>query len=170
MCKCLSFSFEVHTVILEIFPTAFILGRSLYLRIDFKTGSLISLEIGSGNGYSGILRLLMMVEKKVFKAFAVLVSVLMILSFSITVIFSSNGVLSNRKGLTVFQKFCCLWFSFYLNYCNKFFLDFLNNETQQFRCFEYFLLFSSDLFLKKLFRSRVLCINSFESYLFMNGR
>ena len=35
----------------------------------------------------------MMVEKKVFKTLAVLPSVLMILSFSIKVIFSSDGVL-----------------------------------------------------------------------------
>ena len=64
------------------------------------TGSLISLEIGSDTGYSGILRLLMMVE--VFKTFAVLSSVLMNLSFSIKVIFSSDEFLSERKCLTVF--------------------------------------------------------------------
>ena len=40
----------------------------------------------------------MMVEKKVFKTLAALVSVLMILSFSIKVIFSSDGVLSERIG------------------------------------------------------------------------
>ena len=40
----------------------------------------------------------MMVEKKVFKTLAALLLVLMILSFSIKVIFSSDGVLSERKS------------------------------------------------------------------------
>ena len=95
---------------------AFILGWSLYFRIDFKTGSLTSLEIGSDTRYSGILRLLIMVEKKVFKTLAVLLLVLMILSFSIKVIFSSDGVLSERKGLNVLQKvlLSVIFFSFKL--------------------------------------------------------
>ena len=46
----------------------------------------------------------MIVEEKVFKALAVSLSGLMILSFSIKVMFSSDGVLSERKGLSVFQK------------------------------------------------------------------
>ena len=77
---------------------------------------MILLEIGSGTVYSGTSRLLMMVEKKVFKTFAVLLSVLMILFFSINVIFSSDEVLSERKGLIVFQKvlFSGLFFSFKL--------------------------------------------------------
>ena len=57
----------------------------------------MSLEMGSGTEYSGILRLLMMVEKKVFKTSAVLLSVLIILSFSIIVIFSSDGALYEKK-------------------------------------------------------------------------
>ena len=77
---------------------------------------MILLEIGSDTVYSGTSRLLMMVEKKVFKTFAVLLSVLMILFFSINVIFSSDEVLSERKGLTVFQKVLLsgLFFSFKL--------------------------------------------------------
>ena len=82
---------------------ASILGWSLYFRIDFKTGSLMSLEIGSHTGYSGILKLLMIVEKKLFKT-AVLMPVAMILSFSINFIFSSGRVLCERKDLTVFQQ------------------------------------------------------------------
>ena len=64
--------------------------------------------MGSSTGYSRILRLEMMVEKKVFKTLAVLLSVSLILSFSIKVIFSSDVVLSERKGLTFFQKVLCL--------------------------------------------------------------
>ena len=87
---------------LVIFSIAFILGWSLYFRIDFKTGSLISLEMGAGSEYSGILRLLMMVEKKAFKTLAVLLSFLMILSFSVKVVFSSDGVLYEKKSLAFF--------------------------------------------------------------------
>ena len=64
--------------------------------------------MGSSTGYSRILRLVMMVEKKVFKTLAVLLSVSLILSFSIKVIFSSDVVLTERKGLTFFQKVLCL--------------------------------------------------------------
>ena len=101
---------------LDIFSIVFILGWSLYFWIDFKTGSLITLERGSDTGYSGILRWLMMVEEKVFKTLAVLLSVLMNLSFSIKIIFSSDRVLSERKGLTVFQKvlLSMIFFSFKL--------------------------------------------------------
>ena len=58
----------------------------------------------------------MMVEEKVFKTLAVLLSVLMNLSFSIKIIFSSDVVLSERKGLTVFQKvlLSVIFFSFKL--------------------------------------------------------
>ena len=58
----------------------------------------------------------MMVEEKVFKTLAVLLSVLMNLSFSIKIIFSSDRVLSERKGLTVFQKvlLSMIFFSFKL--------------------------------------------------------
>ena len=43
-------------------------------------------------------------KKKKIKALVLLLPVLMILSFSVKVIFSSDGVLSERKDLTVFQK------------------------------------------------------------------
>ena len=101
---------------LAIFSIALILGWSLYFRVHFKAGSLTSFEIGSDTWYSGISRLPMMIEKKVFKALAVLLSVLMILSFSIKVIFSSDGVLSERKGLVVFQEVLlpAIFFSFKL--------------------------------------------------------
>ena len=58
----------------------------------------------------------MMVEEKVFKTLAVLLSILMNLSFSIKIIFSSDRVLSERKGLTVFQKvlLSMIFFSFKL--------------------------------------------------------
>ena len=104
---------------LAIFSIVFILGWSLYTRIDFKTGSPTSFEIGSDTWYSGILRLLRMVEKKVLKTLAVLLPVLMILSFSIKVIFSSNVFYLREKAWLFSREICCLWFSFHLNYCNN---------------------------------------------------
>ena len=47
---------------------------------------------------------MMVKKKKKIKALVLLLPVLMILSFSVKVIFSSDGVLSERKDLTVFQK------------------------------------------------------------------
>ena len=47
---------------------------------------------------------MMVKKKKKIKALALVLSVLMILSFLVKVIFSSDGVLSERKDLTVFQK------------------------------------------------------------------
>ena len=57
-----------------------------------------------------------MLEKKVFKTLAAFLSVLMTLSFSVKVIFSSDGVLSERKGLTVYRKvlLSVIFFSFKL--------------------------------------------------------
>ena len=49
-------------------------------------------------GYPGILRLLMMAERKVFKTLAVLLSVLMILSFSIKVIFHQMEFYMREKA------------------------------------------------------------------------
>ena len=43
-------------------------------------------------------------KKKKIKALVLILPVLMILSFSVKVIFSSDGILSERKDLTVFQK------------------------------------------------------------------
>ena len=87
---------------LEIFSKAFILELSLYLRIDFNAGLLISLEMESDTEYSSKRRFLMMVEKKVFKTFAIVVSTLN--KFQTSLFFSSDGGSSERKGLTVFQK------------------------------------------------------------------
>ena len=63
---------------------------------------------GSLTEYSGILRLLTMFEKKVFKTSATSLSLLIISSFSTIIIFSFKGHFSERNGLTVFQNFCCL--------------------------------------------------------------
>ena len=65
----------------------------------------MSLEMESDKGFSGILRLLMTVKKKLFKTFAVLVSVLMISYFLIkTIFFHQMEFFMRKKRLTVFQK------------------------------------------------------------------
>ena len=55
-------------------------------------------------GYSGRLRLLTILEKKVFRTLAISLSELITSPSSINVIFALNGVLSERNGLTVLQN------------------------------------------------------------------
>ena len=61
-------------------------------------------EIGSQLAYSGILRLLTILEKKVSRICAVLISLSTISSYSIKVSFSLDTILSDKNGLMVFQK------------------------------------------------------------------
>ena len=67
-------------------------------------------------GYSGRLRLLTTLGKKVFRTSAISLSQLIISPSSINVIFALNGVLSERNNLTVLEKhvFICDAFSFKL--------------------------------------------------------
>ena len=58
-------------------------------------------------GYSGILRLLTILEKKLLRT-AFLLSELIISPSSINVIFGLNGVLFERNGLTVLQNLLLL--------------------------------------------------------------
>ena len=75
-----------------------------YLTIDLITGSLILSEIGSQLAYSTILRLLTILEKKVSRICAVLISLSRISPSSIKVTFSLDTILSYKKGLMLFQK------------------------------------------------------------------
>ena len=52
-------------------------------------------------GYLGRLRLITILEKKVFRTSAISLSKLIISPSSVNVIFALNGVLSERNGLTV---------------------------------------------------------------------
>ena len=54
--------------------------------------------------YLGRLRLLTILEKKVFRTLAISLSELITSPPSINVIFALNGVLSERDGLTVLQN------------------------------------------------------------------
>ena len=91
------------------------LGWFLYFTIDFKTESLINSETGSHLVYSGIFRLLIIFEKKVFKTRAVSLSFPIISSSSIKVIFSEEVTLSEKNGLTIFQNVLLSLLSFSLS-------------------------------------------------------
>ena len=56
-------------------------------------------------GYSGRLRLLTILEKKVLRTSAILLSELIISLSSINVIYALNRILSERNNLTVLQNF-----------------------------------------------------------------
>ena len=75
-----------------------------YFTMDLITGSLMLSEIGSQLAYSGILRLLTILEKKVSRICAVLISLSTISSYSIKVSFSLDTILSDKNGSMVFQK------------------------------------------------------------------
>ena len=106
--------------------------------IDFKTGSLINFESGSYLVYSRMFKLLTIFEKKVLKTRAVSLSFPIISSSSVNVIFSEEVILSGTNGLIVFQKHFVVRYIFF-------------TKVGGFRCFVYFLLFSSILFFKNLF-------------------
>ena len=69
------------------------------------TGSLMLSEIASQLTYSAILRLPTVLEKKVFRIYAVVISLSTISSSSIKVTFSLDTILLDKNGLMVFQKF-----------------------------------------------------------------
>ena len=90
--------------LLQTFPIASRLGWFLYFTIHFKTGSLILLAKGLQFEYPSIFRLLTILKKKVFKSSAVLSSSIIISSSSINVVFKVDVILSDKKGLMVFQN------------------------------------------------------------------
>ena len=90
--------------LLQTFPVASMLGWILYFTIHFKTGSLILLAKGLQFEYPSIFRLLTILEKKVFKSSAVLSSSIIISSFSMNAVFKVDVILSDKKGLMVFQN------------------------------------------------------------------
>ena len=73
--------------------------------MDLITGSLILSKIGSQLGYSAILRLLTILEKKLFRICAVLISLSTISYSSVKVTFSLDAILSGKNGLMVFLFF-----------------------------------------------------------------
>lgn len=85
-------------------PIMSMLEWFLYLRMTFKTGSLMLITIGSKSLYSGILSLVTILEKK-FKIqnMTVSCSVWTTSPSSIKVILSVDIILSERDGFAVFH-------------------------------------------------------------------
>ena len=72
--------------------------------MDVITGSFMFSEIGSQLVYSAILRLLTILEKRIFRIWVVLISLSTISSSSIKVSFPLDTILSDKNGLMVLQE------------------------------------------------------------------
>ena len=81
-----------------------VFGWLRYFAMDVITGSFMFSEIGSQLLYSAILRLLTILEKRVFRIWVVLISLSTISSSSIKVSFPLDTILSDKNGLMVFQE------------------------------------------------------------------
>ena len=90
------------------------LGWFLYFTIDFKTESLINSERRSHLVYTGISRLLIIFEKKVFKTRAVPILFPIISFSSVKVIFSEEVTLSEKKPLKNFPKHFVACYIFFI--------------------------------------------------------
>ena len=84
--------------------TLSVFGWLRYFAMDVITGSFMFSEIGSQLLYSAILRLLTILEKRVFRIWVVLISLSTISSSSIKVSFPLDTILSDKNGLMVFQE------------------------------------------------------------------
>ena len=78
-----------------------------YFKMVFIIGSVMFSELESLSVYSGILRLVTMLQKKKIKDWATWLSSKMILSFSINIICSLDIILSEKKRLHCFPKYLC---------------------------------------------------------------
>ena len=87
--------------------------------------SLMLFALGSQSAYSGTLRLDTTLEKKVFKKLVVSCSVPTTSPLSIKVILPDDTILCQRNDFIFFQKVLSSDTFLYLNYCNNFFLSFL---------------------------------------------
>ena len=94
-----------HCFLLHTSPILNILGWLRYFTTDLINGSLILSEIGSQLAYYAILRLLTILEKKVFRICVVLISLSTISSSLIKVSFSLDTILSDRNGFCSSKKF-----------------------------------------------------------------
>ena len=90
--------------LLQTSSIASMLGWFLYFTIYFKTELWYCWLKGHSSNILRWLKLLIILEKKVFKTSAVLPSSIIISSFSVNVIFWVDVTLSNKKVLMVFQK------------------------------------------------------------------
>lgn len=101
----------------------------LYLKIAFKTGcQTLSVRV-SATWYSGIFKFLTALEKNLFKTVAFLPSLLMILSPSTKIIFSTDITLSEKKWFDSSPKLlitCNIFF--HLDWRSSFSLSFVKEK------------------------------------------
>ena len=116
---------------LQNFLIATILGWFRYLTIAIRSGSFIFSQIGSSQLYCWVSRFWIIFEKKAFKTFAALFSVLMISSFSIRINFSldyfshlncynalfSFSLVEKHNAFVVSRNFFCFHYSYFWEIC-----------------------------------------------------
>ena len=107
-----------HCFLLHTSSILSMLGWLRYFTMNLITGSLMLSEIGLQLAYSAILRLLTILENRVFRICAVLISLSTIWTSSIKVIFSLYTILSDKNGLMVFQKVLLSVTFFHQDYYN----------------------------------------------------
>ena len=85
----------------------------LYFKVVFIIASVMFLHLELLSAYSGILRLVTILEKKECKDWATSLLCEMILSFYVNVICSLDTILSERKGFTIFYCFVVAYLLFF---------------------------------------------------------
>ena len=105
--------------------------------------------------------------KNSFKILAVSLSLFIILSSSLIVIFSFQIILFDNKGLTTFQNFL-MWQTFFsIKLLKYFLLLFRKGDTNKFLCLIYLPSHSWVLLFRIMFLSFVLSIIALDKFLFM---
>ena len=121
-----------HCFLFHTSPILSMLGWLWCFTMSLITWSLILSEIGSQITYSTILMLLTILEKKVFRICAVLISLSTIWSSSIKVGFSLDTILLDMNDLMISQGvlLSVTFFFFHQDNYNTTFLDFLIKHTE----------------------------------------
>ena len=147
---------------------AVMLGWTLYLTIAPITGSLMEAYIGSSSLYCGIFRFWIIVEKKLFKTLAVSLSFFKILVLSTSCHFTGHNFV-RQQWFNYFPKFFIIAYIFYTQILIYSLLLFPKSVAHKFLCLLKLILFSSLLFLRKIFLSLVLTIIALDKDLFIKG-
>ena len=137
------------------------------LTIALMTGSLIFSDVRSNLIKLWNVKIGYDIRKNSFKTLAVSLSLLIILSPLIIVIFSFEIILFDNNGLITFHIFLLSQMFFCFSHWNILWL-FCKSFTHKFLCLVYLPLFFSVLFLRKMFLSFVLSIITLEK-LFIKG-
>ena len=102
--SCLETVFKENDVFGDLSSIALIFGWFLYFITRFSNGSSELTLFTGKSSYFEIFNLATILEKKLLKISNISLLLPKISSFSVSVIFSLIGLLSEKKGLTVFQN------------------------------------------------------------------